>query len=188
MTLSQEEALPQPMHIKILSSTPGRIRLRVLSQQREPEMFAQIANILTGFFPQIHNVRTNFSAGSITVYYNGEIGDFDGILKNLESFGITVGDLPVKKTQGATVIANVFAYLNQQVEQITNGSVDLRLLFPLLLALLALRQLIAKEGPALKTSPWYILAWYAFDSFLKLNQSKEVVHQTSNGKYSPNTH
>ena len=39
MTLSQEE-LPRPIHIKILSNTPGRIRFRVLSQKNEPKMFA----------------------------------------------------------------------------------------------------------------------------------------------------
>lgn len=187
MTLSSLEALPRPMHITILSSTPGRIRLRISPQQSEPEMFAQIANTLTAFFPQIHNVRTNFQARSITVYYNGEIGDFDQVLATLENFGITVGDLPVKKSRGATAIANTFAYLNQRIEKITNGFVDLRLLFPILLALLALRQFFAK-GPALKESPWYILAWYAFDSFLKLNNTKESLQQNFNGKFPSNAH
>jgi len=45
---------------------------------------------------------------------------------------------------------------------------DLRFLFPLILTLLALQQLFSKS-PCLNTAPWYILAWYAFDSFLKLN-------------------
>lgn len=125
----------------------------------------------------------------MTIYYSGEIESFDGILGTLENFGITVGDLPVKESRGAKTIANMFGYLNQRVEQITNGSVDLRLLLPLLFALLALRQLFAKEGSTLKTSPWYVLAWYAFDSFLKLNNNtKEIPQQTSNGKYPTNTH
>jgi hypothetical protein len=54
----------------------------------------------------------------------------------------------------------------------TAGSVDLRFLFPLLLSLLALRQIFTKS-PGLKTSHWYVLAWYAFDSFMKLNNTKE---------------
>ncbi len=185
MTQPSPEALPRPMHIKILSITPGRIRLRVSSQQREPEVFAEVVNTLKAFFPQSHNLRTNVHTGSITVYYRGEIGDFEEIVGALEDFGITVGDLPSKKSRGATAIANGFAYLNKRVEQTTNGSVDLRLLFPLLLASLALRQWFAK-GSALKTSPWYVLAWYAFDSFLKLNNNtKEPPQQTSNGKYPP---
>lgn len=185
MTLPSLEALPQPMYIKILSSTPGRIRLRISPQQHQAEIFAEIANTLKAFFPQSHSLRKNIQTGSITVYYSGEIDDFDQIIGTLENFGIKVGDLPSKKTQGATAITNAFAYLNQQVERTSNGSVDLRLLFPLLLALLALRQLLV-NGSALKTSPWYVLAWYAFDSFLKLNNNtKELPQQTSNGKYPP---
>ncbi|MDJ0620825.1 MAG: hypothetical protein QNJ63_29490 [Calothrix sp. MO_192.B10] len=178
------EALSQPMNIKILSSTPGRIRLRVSSEQREPEVFAEIANTLQVFFPQSHTIRTNVHTGSITVYYRGELGDFDEIIETLEDFGITVGDVPSKTSQGATAIANTFTYLNQRVEQTTRGLVDLRLLFPLILALFALRRWFV-NGSALKTSPWYVFAWYAFDSFLKLNNTKEPPQQTSNGKHPP---
>ena len=185
MTQPSPEALSQSMHIKILSITPGRIRLRVSSQQRQPEVFAQIANSVKLFFPQSHNVRTNVHTGSITVHYRGEIDDFDQIVRTLENFGITVGDPPSKKSRGATAITNGFAYLNKRVEQTTNGTVDLRLLFPLLLASLALRQLFI-NGSRLNTAPWYVLAWYAFDSFLKLNNNtQETPQQTSNGKYPP---
>ncbi len=186
MTQPSPEALTQPMHIKILSTTPGRIRLRVLSEQREPEIFAQIANSLQGFLPQVHNLRTNIHTGSITAHYRGEIDDLDQFFGNLENFGITVGEPPSKKSRGATAIANGFAYMNKRVEQTTNGTVDLRLLLPLLLALIALRQWFV-NGSALKTSPWYVFAWYAFDSFLKLNNNntKEPPQQTSNGKHPP---
>ncbi|MBE9212276.1 DUF5132 domain-containing protein [Plectonema cf. radiosum LEGE 06105] len=59
--------------------------------------------------------------------------------------------------------------LNYQVGWLTNGYVDLRLLMPLGLGTLALGQLIT-QGPQLDKIPWYNLAWYAFDSFNKLNQ------------------
>ncbi len=58
--------------------------------------------------------------------------------------------------------------LNSQVSWLTNGYVDLRLLMPLGLGTLALGQLIT-QGPQLDKIPWYNLAWYAFDSFNKLN-------------------
>ncbi|NJN11102.1 MAG: DUF5132 domain-containing protein [Richelia sp. RM1_1_1] len=59
--------------------------------------------------------------------------------------------------------------LNSQVGWLTNGYVDLRVLMPLGLGTLALGQLIT-QGPQLDKIPWYNLAWYAFDSFNKLNQ------------------
>jgi hypothetical protein len=49
--------------------------------------------------------------------------------------------------------------------------VDLRFLFPLSLSLLALRQLLVK-GWQLELIPWYVLAWYAFDSFIKLHPTE----------------
>jgi hypothetical protein len=63
---------------------------------------------------------------------------------------------------------NVIADINDDVGRLTNGVADLRLLVPLGLSLLTMRQLI-ERGIQLEEIPWYILAWYAFDSFMKLN-------------------
>ncbi|MGV2827982.1 DUF5132 domain-containing protein [Myxosarcina sp. GI1(2024)] len=61
--------------------------------------------------------------------------------------------------------------LNEKVDWLTNGYVDLRFLLPLGLGTLALGQLLI-QGPQLDKIRWYNLAWYAFDSFNKLNQPK----------------
>ena len=63
--------------------------------------------------------------------------------------------------------------LNERVRWLTNGYADLRLLMPMGLGFLALGQLIMK-GPQLDKIPWYNLAWYAFDSFNKLNQPETL--------------
>jgi hypothetical protein len=40
------------------------------------------------------------------------------------------------------------------------------------------RQMVSKS-PRLNTAPWYVLAWYAFDSFMKLNApQQDTVMQT----------
>jgi hypothetical protein len=65
------------------------------------------------------------------------------------------------------VAMGVTQNLNQKIRQTSNGKVDLGFLIPLSFALLACRQLIIK-GWQLELIPWYVLAWYAFDSFLKL--------------------
>ena len=61
---------------------------------------------------------------------------------------------------------------NKKFEQATSGEVDLRFLFPLGLSLLAVRQILVK-GWQLELIPWYVLAWYSFDSFIKLNGAND---------------
>jgi hypothetical protein len=136
---------------------------------------SQVASAIKVFFPQIHRVRTNVQTGSLTVYYEHEQVNFEEMLSQLSSFGVIIDDearvLP-ETSQAAANLTRVMAGLNQRVKQATEGTLDLRFLIPLFLSLLALRQLFSKS-PRLKTAPWYVLAWYAFDSFLKLNEPTE---------------
>lgn len=75
-----------------------------------------------------------------------------------------LGKLPT-----AEEVTDGISGFNQQLRQATQGMVDLRLLVPMGLGAIALRQLLLK-GWQLEDIPWYVLAWYAFDSFFKLNQ------------------
>ncbi|MEH1967740.1 DUF5132 domain-containing protein [Nostoc sp.] len=76
------------------------------------------------------------------------------------------------KSEVAKDLINVMSDLNADVGQMSNGVVDLRLLVPLGLGALAIHQLIDK-GLELEEIPWYTLAWYAFDTFVKLNNMSE---------------
>lgn len=58
--------------------------------------------------------------------------------------------------------------LNEFARRMTDGEIDLYLLVPLGLSAFALRQLLVK-GWELEEIPWYVLAWYAFDSFMKFH-------------------
>lgn len=162
----------QLIHLKLVSRTPGRVRLRVPPERRDAGAMAEIASGINTFFPQIQTIRTNSQTGSITVYYEPEKVDFENILPLLPSFGIVLdagAPKPLPETsQASASITSAVAGLNQRLKQTTEGAVDLRFLVPLFFTLLALRQLFAKT-PRLQTAPWYVLAWYAFDSFLKLN-------------------
>ncbi len=73
-----------------------------------------------------------------------------------------------EKSPGAEDLINVVSDFNEQIKQTTAGVVDLRLLVPAGLAAFALRQVLSK-GLQLEEIPWYTLAWYAFDTFMKLN-------------------
>ncbi|WP_414566719.1 MULTISPECIES: DUF5132 domain-containing protein [unclassified Anabaena] len=80
-------------------------------------------------------------------------------------------------TDGKSVIAqdleNLMSDINADVNRMTNGVADLRLLAPLALGLFAIGQLI-KQGLKFEEIPWYILAWFAFDAFIKLNNNDKI--------------
>lgn len=156
-----------PIATKIISDTPGRLRLRVAPGNRQAEKMQHIANFLTAQ-PHISQVRTNIHHGSILIHHDGQDGTLAEISATLRDIGIIFADITQGKTEAATGISNALIDLNQRVERATDGTVDLGFLFPFGLSILAMRQLIVK-GLQLEVIPWYVLAWYAFDSFLKLN-------------------
>ncbi|MCX7596144.1 MAG: DUF5132 domain-containing protein [Fischerella sp.] len=86
--------------------------------------------------------------------------------------GVTRSYSQDAKSEVARDLINVIADVNTDVGRITNGVVDLRLLLPLGFSVLAIRQLFIK-GLQIDEIPWYVLAWYAFDSFMKLNTTNE---------------
>lgn len=57
---------------------------------------------------------------------------------------------------------------DRRVDVATDGAVDLRMLAPMAIGALSLRQLL-RTGPQLSRMPWYMLAYYAFDTFHKLH-------------------
>ncbi|OCQ98709.1 DUF5132 domain-containing protein [Nostoc sp. MBR 210] len=69
-------------------------------------------------------------------------------------------------------LLNIMSDFNADVDKMTNGTADLRVIVPLGLGLFALSQLI-KQGFKFEDIPWYILAWFAFDSFIKLNDTEK---------------
>ncbi len=79
---------------------------------------------------------------------------------------------PDGKSQVAQDFINIMSDFNADVKNMTNGMADLRLLVPLALSILAIRQVLVK-GLQLEDIPWYILAWFAFDSFVKLHSTSE---------------
>jgi hypothetical protein len=62
------------------------------------------------------------------------------------------------------------------------------MLVPVGLATLSLRELL-RTGWEIEAAPWYVLAWYAFDSFIKLHYTSDPdQQQNSNNSDKPNGH
>lgn len=156
---------PKPISTKVISSTPGRLRIRMA--QNQPGKMQRIANVLNAN-PQVSQVSTNPESGSITIYHDGKNNSLDNVVATLRDLGVIFAEVTEGNTEAAAQVSNAVVDLNQRVREATGGVVDLRFLFPLGLSTLAVRQLLAK-GIQIETIPWYVLAWYAFDSFIKLH-------------------
>lgn len=126
----------------------------------------RIASVLNAN-PQVERVSTNLYSGNITIYHDGRQGTLDNVFAALRDLGIIFADITEGNSEAAKV-TNAIVDLNQRVRQATNGEIDIRYLFPLGLSTLAVKQLLSK-GLQFETIPWYVLAWYAFDSFIKLH-------------------
>nr|WP_016875836.1 hypothetical protein [Chlorogloeopsis fritschii] len=180
----QETALEKPSKpilTKVVSNTPGRLRLRVAQPQRCKAKMQHMVKILEAQ-PNISQVRMNSHNGSITIQHDGNEDSLKNVVTTLQDLGVIFADIAgFAETRGgksevAAEVSDVVVDLNRRVKEATNGVVDLRFLFPLGLATLSIRQLVAK-GLQLEIIPWYVLAWYAFDSFIKLhgtNQSQST--------------
>lgn len=160
------------MKTRVVSSIRGRTRLRVAHPHRQSQKMEYIAETLTAH-PQVDRVQTNPTTGSLLIHHDPENGGLDNVLTVLKDLGIIISDLTEgeivrEQSVAATNLTRAIDDLNQRVHRTTNGSIDLKFLFPCGLGLLALRQLRV-NGWQLDLVPWYVLAWYAFDSFIKLN-------------------
>ncbi|MEA5558102.1 HMA2 domain-containing protein [Nodularia spumigena] len=162
----------KPISTKIISNTPGRIRLRISPPHRHPREMQSITNVLKAQ-SQIIQVRTNINSGSIIINHDGKNASLENVLTTLLDLGVTFADITEGNSEAAEDVKRAVINLNKRFEQATSGEVDLRFLFPLGLSMLAVRQILVK-GLQLEIIPWYVLAWYAFDSFMKLNNPSQL--------------
>ncbi|HLO88354.1 MAG TPA: hypothetical protein VK203_25575 [Nostocaceae cyanobacterium] len=161
---------------KIISRTPGRLRLRVAPSDRQPERMQRISSILESR-PNISRVKTNLHQGSIVINHIATEDSLADVLTTLGDLGIIFAEITQGKTETASTISSALLDLNQRMFRASGGVADLRLLFPLGMGILSVRQLILK-GWQLELIPWYVLAWYAFDSFIKLNINHQAAAST----------
>lgn len=175
--------MPTQKHTHVVSSTPRRTRLRVPPKRRNPQEMARISKALQAH-PDVHDVRTNVQTGSIVVHHahkDNSLDEISGVLQDLGIILCSISNVELPFTQGKSEVAadltDAVADLNERVGQATHGFVDLRMLVPVGLATLSLRELI-RNGWEIEAAPWYVLAWYAFDSFIKLHYTAETPTKT----------
>ena len=160
---------------RLLSQTPGRVRLLLAPEFRQAEQMKRIASVLSERL-EVDRVRTNVTVGSLTIFYPEEASSWGQICSILSDLGVIFPaqspamSLNDNQSEAAAALSTEAAVLNQRLFKATDGAVDLRFLMPLGLSALALRQLLV-HGLQLGAIPWYVLGWYAFDSFVKSHSS-----------------
>jgi hypothetical protein len=177
--MSGQLQINSPIKANLVSQTLGRIRIRLAPSHRQNQTITYLVSALQQKLA-IYRIRANVYSGSITIFYGQEHLDFEDICHFLEDLGVVIHEfvgeakpIDTRYSKAAFTITKIASNLNQDVNRSTSRRVDLRFLFSFSLGLLALRQLLVK-GLQLEVIPWYVLAWYAFDSFIKLHRIDEL--------------
>lgn len=168
---------------RVKSSVPGRLRVRMNAGDARPERLDEIRSRL-GDEAGVHAVETNATTGSVTVHYDPDERSLSDVLHMFEDVGIVIGTveagadvLPVGTSRASKKIMSAFDDFDRRLAHLTGHRIDLKLLFPLSMGVLGIRQLIV-EGLGLEEIPAYVLLWYAFDSFYKLHREHSEVETT----------
>ncbi|MBD2043338.1 HMA2 domain-containing protein [Microcoleus sp. FACHB-672] len=171
MNSSNFKPLNQLIHTRVVSQTPGRLRLKISEPHRKQGEMAEIVNALNAH-PNVSEVRMNLQTGSIVVHHDNYHDTVENVFATLRDVGMIFGDIVLGKSVAANGVTDAVSDLNQRVSSLTHGVVDLRFLLPVGFGTLAVRQLMAK-GLQFDIIPWYVLAWYSFDSFIKLHYTAD---------------
>ncbi len=153
----------------LLSAVPGRVRLKVFAGRRRLDELERVRAALYAL-PGVSAVQASTRTGSVLVRHEPASTGIDDLRTALGALGLALVDPKSSPRAQMTPTRRVLKTAdaaNSRLGRRLSGS-DLRLLFPAALGLLSLRQ-AARDAPGLAQAPWYVLAWYAFDGFLKLN-------------------
>jgi hypothetical protein len=166
-------------HTQIVSATPGRTRLRVSTKRRNEKEMVRIASALKKKL-KAPEADINVKTGSILVSHpHKSVGDLRAILQDLGVILDSATRIPMpamgEKSVVASDIACAISDLNKRLGFTTGGLLDLRILAPLGFGTLAVLQWM-RRGWQFEIVPWYVLAYAAFDSFIKLHYTRETPH------------
>ena len=155
-------------HTQIVSSTGRRTRIRLSSKRRHPNEMARIARVLEAS-PQVSSVLANLNTGTIIVHHTEEA--LEDIKSRLQDMGVILMAAAGVETS-AMSLADAISDLEKHLSLGTRDLLDLKLLVPLGFGVLAVLQL-ARQGLQIGSAPWYLLAYFAFESYVKLHSPED---------------
>ncbi len=164
---------------QVVSFSGGRLRVRVpRGAQAHSELIALSQRLES--LPQVSAVEIRPRSASVIVSFDPQQTAM--VEAQLRELGMTSPRREESaRSDPAAKIREVASALNHAVTARVPAA-DLRLLLPLSLGLLSVRQL-ARGDDRLSEAPWYVLAMYAAASFSRIEQSgKTVPSRSSSGE------
>ncbi len=158
---------------RVVSSVPGRIRLRLTAGAARAERLNAAVEALNDD-SAVSAATPRWQTGSVVITYDPS--DIEGVFSTLERLGVEFAATPAigasrdgepaARVRGAVEAANA-------VVACRAGGNDLRTLVPLGFGLVAVRQFVL-DDKRLPDAPWYLLAWYAWATFQKFHKPAEA--------------
>ena len=152
-----------PGAVRVASAVPGRVRL-----QGDPSRGAVLADLADelGTWPHVTAVELRERSSSIVLRFAPE--DHPAVADGLHELGVDLrSGSAAASASPPEVIAAAAGAGNRAIGQRLGGT-DLRTLVPLGLGLLAARRAM-RSDERLADAPWYVLAWYATETFWKFH-------------------
>ena len=162
---SGEPAVMRPLETaRVVSKVPGRLRLRLPPGAASRQRLTAAVDAL-GASVAVSAATARWQTTSLVVEY--DVANADAVWSELAQLGLdlhaagpTEGQRDVEPSARVT---RAMIGANEIVRRRAAGN-DLRTLVPLGFGLLALRQFV-RDDQRLADAPWYVLAWYASESF-----------------------
>ena len=155
----------------VVSTVPGRLRIRVA---RGPSAAGELAGVARALdaLDEVTEVAVRLHAASVVAQFDPR--DAASVTDRLEALGVTVpaAGHPGAAEDPAAVVRDAAGALNAAVARRVPNA-DLRTLVPLGLGLLSVRQAL-RGRDRLGDAPWYLLAWYASETFFKFHGVPET--------------
>ncbi|HEX6492271.1 MAG TPA: hypothetical protein VF112_02100 [Candidatus Dormibacteraeota bacterium] len=173
----------------IVHATSSRLRLRVDGDPAEVGgVLDSVAGQAAGH-PGVNAVHTDLRTGSALLTWDPEQFDVEAAVELCRKADEALRDIVPPRIAGAierpfsgaaSRLVTRLSEANRHVAEASAGRIDLRFLVPAGFAALSVRQLM-RTGPKVASMPWYALAYYAFDSFVKLHGTDRGVMPEGTG-------
>ena len=171
----------RPLIVRMVHASPGRIRAKVPREAFDGPHLRQVEDALLAV-DGVQSVKRNPAASSVLVTYDPAVVTVPALFAALADQHVTiVAPEEEERSPGrggsrslvARWLAMPFQQSDRKLAEATEHTIDVRTLLPIGLAALAAREVLSGRA---HMAPWYTLAWWAFDSYLKLQRPEVVAH------------
>ena len=165
---------------RIVHPIPGRMRVRFARGTLSQEALSRLSETVLEV-KGVERCEVNCTTACLLIHFDEAGFDADTfavVVGGLHESGSPNGTLivaaPNERDEGPSRLARVInvrlRLVDRRLRRATGDRVDLRTIVPIGFAGLALREILVNSA-RLPAIPWYVLLWYAFDSYLRLQDT-----------------